>query len=149
MSASACGIWKDKVCFWCLNFCMKSPHRYCCYKSAIQIAWQTVLFFKMSDVANGNSIYAIPETALVRSFDSMHFSTSGNHSYTGKLCHLAYATWWSGICTLSLFRSKPGLSNLNQPRAAHLSVRSKGGPHEAKLGEIYSFSKEFWLKDLP
>ena len=38
-----------------------------------------------------------------------------------------------------------GLSNLNQPRASHLSVRSYGRPHEAKLGEIYKFSNEFWL----
>ena len=38
-----------------------------------------------------------------------------------------------------------GLSNLNQPRAAHLSVRPQGGPHKAKSGEFYRFSKEFWL----
>ena len=33
------------------------------------------------------------------------------------------------------------LSNLNQRRAAHLSVRSYGGQHKAKLGEFYSFSQ--------
>ena len=40
----------------------------------------------------------------------------------------------------------PGLSNLNQPRAAHLSVRSNGGLHEAKLGEFYNFTKNFDYK---
>ena len=39
--------------------------------------------------------------------------------------------------------SRAGFSNLNQPRAAHLSARSYGGPHGAKLGVFYKFSEEF------
>ena len=39
--------------------------------------------------------------------------------------------------------SRTGLSNLNQPRAAHLSVRSYREPHETKLREFYRFSKAF------
>ena len=60
------------------------------------------------------------------------------------LLHTQSAQISKFICLKFSFLT-PGLSNLNQPRAAHLSVRSWGGPHEAKLGEFYRFSKEFWL----
>ena len=37
-----------------------------------------------------------------------------------------------------------GPSNLNQPRATHLSVGPWGGPHAAKLGELYiDFPRNF------
>ena len=35
---------------------------------------------------------------------------------------------------LLVLSSKPGFTNLNQPRAAHLSAGSYGGPHGVILG---------------